>query len=233
MTRPAEPGASAGAAPEYSRFRVKPLVVPVVSGYVPEGSRGRRGIFSPLSPTAREERVAVPTREIVCYECGKRSRIPVAALSAHCVHCRSHLNASDMVLKPGSRRLTIRTLGDVSIPAHVELSHLSIFCKNLNVSGKASGSMQCTGELTLRGSAAVEGKVQAGSLLVVAGARATCSPSVSAESARVEGQLSGRLHVAQMIHIGRAGHLVGDCRTEALSLDPGGRHSGTWIRTSS
>lgn len=222
----------AGDTPGFSRFYTKPLVVPVVSGYLPVGERKQRGLFAASAAERREERVPVPTREVVCYECGRKSRIPVAALSAHCVHCRAHLNTADVVLKPGSRRLTIRTLGDVSVPAHVELSKLSIVCRNLTVSGKAAGSLHCTGELTVRGQAVVEGQILAASLLVAAGAQASCSPSISVETALVEGRLSGRVHAAESVHIGRAGVLEGDCRAEHVSIEPGGLHKGEWIRTS-
>lgn len=220
-----------GDAPELSGYITEPLVVPVVSGYLPEGMRARRGIFSPPAPGAREERVPVPVREVVCYECGKSVRIPTAALSAHCVHCRAHLNAADVVLKPGSRRLTIRTLGDVTVPAQVELSQLTVVCRNLLVSGKAVGTLHCSGSLVLRGHAVVEGHLQAATLEVAAGAQALCSPAIAAESARIDGKLTGRLYCNATIYIGRGGWLQGDCRAEHLSIDPGGRHEGEWSRT--
>lgn len=215
---------------QHSQYITEPLVVPVVSGYLPEGERGRRGIFAPSAPGAREERVPVPTRDVVCYECGKHSRIPVAALSAHCVHCRAHLNTADVELKPGSRRLTIRTLGDVRVPAQVELSHLTVQCRNLIVSGKAAGSMKCTGALVLRGHAVVEGQLQAMVVEVAAGARVRCVPSVAAETAQVDGALTGSLFCSGSVHIGRGGVLRGDCRAEHLSMDPGGRHEGSFTR---
>lgn len=221
-------------APEVSRdpakYLTEPLVVPVVSGYLPERERVRSGLYAPASPAGREPRVPVPSRDIVCYECGKHSRIPDAALSAHCVHCRAHLNAADVVLKPGSRRLTIRTLGDVKVPAQVSLSHLSVLCRNMEVSGRAAGSLHCTGALTLRGQAVVEGQVQAAVVEVVSGAQATCSPALASETAQIDGQLTGRLYCNASIYISRGGRLIGDCRAEMLSIDPGGRHEGTWER---
>lgn len=212
-------------------YNTQPLESPTVSGLLPEEDRKLKGIYSLPPRGAREDRVAVPTREVVCYECGKRSHIPVAALSAHCVHCRTHLNTADITLKPGSRRLTVRTLGDVTLPAHVELSHLSITCRNLVVSGKGEGSLRCSGELTLRGSARLEGQVQAGSLRVAAGAKATVQPGLSAHDAELEGQLCGRLHVKDILHIRKGGCLQGDCRSPRLVVDPGGRHIGLWARS--
>lgn len=213
-----------------TRYFTEPLVVPVVSGYLPEEARGRRGIFAPSAPTAREERVPVPMREIVCYECGKSSQIPVAALSAHCVHCRTHLTTADVELKPGSRRLTIRTLGDVNIPAHVSLSQLNIVCRNLIISGKAAGFMRCTGELELKGQAEVSGQVHAGSLMVAAGAQATGRAAISADHAQIEGQLTGQLNCREDVYIGPAGLLIGDCRAVHIDFGIGGRHDGAWIR---
>lgn len=220
MSRPGQ-AASAG-------YKTKPLVVPLISGYLPEDARGQwRGLRTP-DRGAREERVPVPTREVVCYECGKKSHIPEAALSAHCVHCCTHLNTANIELKPGTHRLTVRTLGDVTVPAHVELSHLSIICRNLHIAGKAAGAMRCSGTLTLRGEAQVEGQVRAHSLLVPAGARAVASPGVSAGSAEVEGQLTGRISAEGTIHIGRSGIVVGDCRGARLMVEIGGAHRGAW-----
>lgn len=212
-------------------YVTKPLVVPTISGYLPEEDRALRGLFSLRPKDVREERVAVPTREVVCYECGKKSRIPTAALSAHCVHCRTHLNTADIVLKPGSRRHTIRTLGDVTLPAHVTLSHLSIMCRNLIICGKGSGNLHCTGTLTVRGAARVEGQVQASVLHVLPGAQAEFAPGAAAEEARIEGELTAKLHIKDTLHICRGGVLRGDCLTGRLLQDPGARHIGSWLHS--
>lgn len=219
--------------PDCGPYVTEPLVVSVVSGYIPESERGRHGVFAPSAPGAREERVPVPTREVTCYECGRVSQIPAAALSAHCVYCHAHLNTADVTLKPGSRRLTVRTLGDVTLPTGVELSHLTIMCRNLVVSGRASGMLKCTDTLTLRGQAVVEGQLQTSRLEVAPGAQAKCSPAISAESAQVDGRLEGRVHCSGDIVIGGAGTLEGDCRAARLHVAPGGQHRGHWTRVTS
>lgn len=211
-------------------YRTTPLESPTVSGLLPVEDRKLRGVYALPPRDAREERVAVPTREVVCYGCGRRSHIPIAALSAHCVYCHTHLNTADFTLKPGSRRLTIRTLGDVTVPAHVELSHLSIICRNLTVSGKGRGSLHCSNTLTLRGNALLEGSVQAGVLRVASGASAVVQPGAVADEAELEGQFSGRLTVKGLLRIGKGGCLVGDCLAERLIIEPGGRHEGLWLR---
>lgn len=212
-------------------YRTQPLVVETVSGLLPEEDRRLRGAFALAPSGARQQRVAVPTREIVCYECGERSRIPAAALSAHCVHCRAHLNTGDITLKPGSRRLSLRTLGDVTLPAGVELSHLHITCRNLSVSGRGEGSFRCTGTLTLRGPGArLAGQVQASLLSVPSGTRAEISPGVAVEDALIEGRLVGRVSAQGALRIGQSGCLVGDCHTPLLEMEPGARHDGRWVQ---
>lgn len=211
-------------------YHTRPLVVETVSGLLPADERKLRGVYALPPREAREERVAVPTREVVCYECGRRSHIPTAALSAHCVHCRTHLNTADITLKPGSRRLTIRTLGDVTLPANVDLSHLSIHCRNMIACGKGKGALHCTGTLTLRGNARLEGQVQAGLLRVASGAHAVVQPGAAAEEAELEGSLTGHLHVKGALHIGRGGQLIGDARAQSRSISPGGQHDGSWTR---
>lgn len=213
-------------------YTTQPIESPAISGLLPEEDRKLRGLYSFSPQDARRERVAVPTREVVCYGCGRRSHIPVAALSAHCVHCRTHLNTANITLKPGSRRLTVRTLGDVTLPAHVALSHLNITCRNLTVSGKGSGTLHCTGELILRGEARLEGQVQADTLRVAAGAKSTVEPGLAARDAEIEGQITGRLHIKELLHICKGGELVGDCLTPCLAMDPGAIHSGHWSRSS-
>lgn len=222
----ADPLSQARRSAAFAGYHVTPLESPTVSGFLPERERRPSSVYPPGMRSAREERVAVPTREVVCYECGHRSRIPVAALSAHCVHCRCHLNTANQVLKSGTRRLNLRTLGDVTLPAHVELSHLTIRCRHLTVAGRGEGTLHCTGELTLRGNARLEGQVQAGVLKVAAGARAEAHPGITADSVELEGRFLGNLHVKGLLHIGKNGILIGDCHAAQLIVDPGGRHDG-------
>lgn len=215
----------------FARYRVNPLQASGRAGFVSGETRRKRGLFDPMAREISEERVPVPTREIVCYACGRKSQIPDAALSAHCVHCRTHLNTADIELRPASRRLTIRTLGNVTLPSHVDLSHLSIVCRDMQMSGRGSGRIRCCGTLTLRGEARAEGQVQADALVVPSGARVEISPGATAERAEIEGRLVGRLHVRGTIHIAKGGVLEGDCYAEVLHMEPGGRHIGHWIQT--
>jgi len=207
--------------PEY---RTEPLVVPAISGLLPEGERNRRVALTSFS--AGTSRVQVPTRDVVCYECGRRSHVPAAALSAQCIHCHAHLNMADVELRAGSRRLTVRTLGDVTVAADAVLSHLSIVCRNLTLHGRASGSFRCMGTLRVGASCRVEGSVQAAALEVEKGVDVVFVQGARVGTASLRGCVSGRLDCRGKVCIHRGGVLYGDCAASAVELEPGAVHRG-------
>lgn len=211
--------------PEY---KTEPFIVPSISGLLPESERNRRVALT--SCDTRERKVQVPTREVVCYECGRRSHVPAAALSANCIHCHAHLNMTDVELKAGTKRLTVRTLGNVTVAADAVLSHLSIVCRNLNLEGRASGSFRCTGSLIVASSTRVEGSVQAADLVVNKGVNLVLSHGAAVQNASISGRVSGRLEAEGSVHILRGGELCGDCTAANVQVEPGGAHLGNWIR---
>lgn len=213
--------------PEY---KTEPLVVPSVSGLLPEGERNRRVALTSFS-SARSKRVEVPTREVVCYECGRRSRVPAAALSANCIHCHAHLDMSDIELRPGTRRLTVRTLGNITILQDAVLSHLSLVCHNLTVQGRVSGDFTCNGTMQLSASSRIEGRVRVGKLLVDKGVSAVFSLGVKAREVEVFGRVTGRVDAESSVVLHRDAELCGDCYCPELVQEDGASLFGRWIRT--
>ncbi len=205
-------------------FRTEPLIVPTVSGLLPEGERNRRVVLTSLS--SGRERSRVPQREVCCYECGRRSHVPAAALSAQCLYCRAHLNIANVELKAGSRRLTVRTLGDVTIAPDAVLSHLSIVCRNLQVNGRGTGSFRCTGRLNIATSLSVEGSVKADALTIERSCEVVLEQGAEVRSALIRGKLEGKLNSLGDVVVSRGGVLIGDCEAAGLIIEPGGRHEG-------
>ena len=205
-------------------YRVQPLVVPQVS--CRRAALNTKRAISFVSPVHGEEHAGVPTREVVCQVCGRRSRIPIAALSAHCVHCRSHFETADYVLRSGTRHRALRTLGRVTIPEDAELSHLDIMCSDLVISGKISGRFRATQKLELCGRANVSGELSAVFLSVPFGARVTVDPSAMVQDAELHGEMRGRLIAKGQVRVYAGGKLLGDCRARKLLLDPGAMHEG-------
>ncbi len=209
-------------------FRTEPLIVPTVSGLLPEGERNRRVALTSLP--AGKERPNVPQREVCCYECGRRSHVPAAALSAQCIYCHAHLNMADVELKPGSRRLTVRTLGDVTITSDAVLSHLSIVCRNLNINGRGTGNFRCTGKLNIATSLAVEGSVKADALSIERGCEVRLEQGAQVRSAIIRGRLEGKLDALGDVTIAKGGQLTGNCEARNLSIEAGGLHQGTYTQ---
>ncbi len=211
--------------PEY---KTEPFIVPSISGLLPVSERNRRVALTAYE--ARERKVQVPSREVVCYECGRRSHVPAAALSANCIHCHAHLNMTDVELKPGSRRLTVRTLGNVTVLADAVLSHLSIVCRNLNLEGRASGSFRCSGSLIVACSTRVEGSIEAADLVVNKGVNLILSQGACVQNATIHGRVTGRISAKESVHILRGGELCGDCTAANVQVEQGGAHLGNWAR---
>ena len=203
-------------------FRTEPLIVPVVSGLLPIGERDRRVALTSFQP--EEGRVQVPQRDVVCYECGQASQVPAAALSANCIHCHAHLNMADVEIRPGSRKLTVRTLGNVRVPAGTVLSNLSIVCQNMEVNGRVSGSFRCSGTLDFNASVCVEGSISAGKLVVDRSAEVELAVGAAAETVEVYGRLKGRVQCKGVMHIYRGGSFEGICKAADVVVEPGGHY---------
>lgn len=205
-------------------FRTEPFVVATVSGILPADERDRRVALSSFAPA--ENRPAVPMREVICYECGKRTAVPAAALSAACTHCHTHLNMNDVDIKPGSRRLTVRTVGKVTVLPDTVLSHLSVVCSDMRILGQVSGSFRCFGTLTFANSMRVEGKVKASHLIVEKGAEVVLAEEAEVKTAYIGGRLSGVLRAQKLVTVPRGGALIGTCLSPKIEVEPGGRYSG-------
>lgn len=202
-------------------FRTEPLIVPTVSGLLSAGERERRvALTSFQSDTGRAQ---VPMRDVVCYECGQESQVPAAALSANCIHCHAHLNMADVEIRPGSRRLTVRTLGNVHVPSGTVLSKLSVVCCNMEVDGRVSGSFRCSGTLSFNASTVVEGSISAGKLVVDKGAEVELTLGAAAGEVELYGSLKGRLQCKGRVHVYRGGVYEGVCKAADVVVEPGGR----------
>ncbi len=136
----------------------------------------------------------------------------------------------DVELKAGSRRLTVRTLGDVSIASDAVLSHLSIVCRNLNINGKGNGSFRCSGRLNFATSLEVGGSVKADALCVERGCAVTLGQGALVRSARIVGKLTGNIEALGEVTVAKGGELVGDCTAMGLTLEAGAVHRGTFTR---
>lgn len=201
----------------------RPIVTDAPSGKRQEGSEAPR---PSLLPEKTVERRVIPTRSVVCYECGAVSEVPLAALSAHCRHCHAHVALGDVTLYPGSPKTRIRTQGDVRIHANAVLSHLDVACHRLDMFGKASGTFRCTGTLSISSQTLIEGNIEAHTLHVRKKAHVTLRREARVRDACISGMLEGSLSATGTVHIAKTGTLLGDLRAAHLTIEPGGVHRG-------
>lgn len=211
-------------------FRAEPLIVPVSSGLLPEGERNRRVALTSFS--SREKRASIPTRQVTCYECGRQSHVPAAALSANCIHCHAHLRMTDVEMKAGSRKLTVRTLGNVTVRDDAVLSHVSVVCNNLHMYGRASGTFRCSGVAHIFSEVEISGGVSADKLAILKGANVTFAQAAVAREIKVQGRCVGNLKATERIRLKKGAAVEGDCTTPNLIVEPGAQHLGRWVRIS-
>lgn len=209
--------------PEY---RTEPLISSCASGILPEGESKRRVALTLFSENT--SRVKVPKKDVVCYECGRKSHVPAAALSAQCIHCHAHLKMTDVDLKPNSQRLTVRTLGNVTVLSDAVLSQLSIVCHNLTLNGKGNGSFRCSGQLKIANSTQIDGNVRVRSLVVERGVSVTFTRGVVADTVDIYGKVYGNVEASSKIKIHRGAELNGNCHSPMLILKNGAVHQGRW-----
>lgn len=213
--------------PEY---RTEPLVVPVCSGLLPEGERNRRVALTSFSGKLAE-RPCVPECDVTCYECGRRTQVPSAALSSRCTHCHAHLRMTDVVLRHGAQRLTVRTLGDVTVQADAQLSQLSVVCRHCYLEGRGSGSFRCEGTLRIACSNRIDGSVQVGTLVVERGKELILTQGAAVDVLEVYGKVTGRIVARTRVVLHRGAELHGNCFAPALELAAGAKHRGEWSRS--
>lgn len=200
--------------------------MPVASGVLPESERNRRVALTSFSE--RSERPVVPQREVTCYECGARTQVPSAALSAICTHCRAHLKMTDIELKPGAQRLTVRTLGTVTVLPDSVLSLLSVTCGKCYLNGRGSGNFRCSELLRISCNNRIDGSVSAGRLEVERGADVILTQGATVGELVVSGRLSGRIVADKRVVVCRGGELYGNCYAPVLEVEQGGTHRGEW-----
>lgn len=206
-------------------FKTEPLIVPFVSGLLPEGERDHQQRGALASPRPEPMRNRVPTREVECYECGRRSHVPAAALSASCIHCHAHLNMGDVEMRSGAGRLTVRTLGDVTVPADAVLSQVSVVCRNMKVLGRVSGNIRCSHDLRFCSSCRVEGPIKARHLYVEKGAEVELLAEATVREAEVQGTLVANLKALAHIKVAKNGVLRGQCDAgKGIIVEPGGEY---------
>ena len=167
-----------------------------------------------------------PPREISCFDCGHHYRAAAEAQSSQCPRCCCYVSLLDYRIDgPWNRR--IQTRGDVIILKSGAVSGCSIQCHNLTVLGELGSSVDCSGDLIIRGHGKVIGKVRCRQLRIERGARVEFFHPVIADSASIDGQARGQISCTGTITLEKRAHLQGFVRASAIIVKSGAKHTGT------
>ncbi len=210
---------------------IKALVSEDPSGILPEEDWGK---WIPRIEGTRRLRLPVmpEMRSVICYNCERETAVPAKALSALCSLCRSHLMLTNVVLRQGSARPNVSTIGNISIAKGANLSGLKLNCNNLHVQGTIDGQLRCRAKLTMSHDNKLTKKPQVGTLLVERGVTLKLPAGIDAEEIIIKGELHGDITATHSIKLESGGSLHGDCHTPSLEIAAlTAVHHGRWQQT--
>lgn len=167
-----------------------------------------------------------PPREILCFDCGHNYTAAPEAQSSQCPRCCCYVSLLDYVIDgPWNRR--IQTRGNVKILKSGSVSGGGIQCHNLTVIGELGSSVDCSGDIVIRGHGKVLGKVNCRQLRIERGARVEFLHAVTVASAYIDGHARCQIFCDGTITLEKRAHLQGFVRAAAIVVKAGAKHTGT------
>ncbi len=168
-----------------------------------------------------------PPREILCFDCGHNYTAAAEAQSSQCPRCCCYVSLLDYKIGVAWNR-RIQTRGNVTILKSGSVSGAGIQCHNLTVLGELGSSVECSGDIVIRGHGKVIGKVTCRQLRIERGARVEFLHPITATSAYIDGKARGQITCIGTITLEKRAHLQGFVRASAIIVKPGAKHTGTF-----
>lgn len=205
-----------------------------------EAPSGKRSITDTVPKTSFMETLSaigdtpkanISQKPVICFECGRISLVPEAALSAKCHHCSAYINLDDIAIHSRSYRTTARTRGDVLVREGTRLEGITIEARHLTLMGKVSGNFTCSGTCTIKEDQHIQGRLCARELILERKVNATFVQPVSVQNATIAGVFNGTLNCKEKITITRTGKILGDVNCPNLIIEEGGSHFGQYSKT--
>ncbi|MCX6875348.1 MAG: polymer-forming cytoskeletal protein [Verrucomicrobia bacterium] len=188
--------------------------------------QGPPAVPAPRHPIFRFFFPSKPPREISCFDCGHHYTAAAEAQSSQCPRCSCYVSLLDYAInQPWNRR--IQTRGNVTILKSGAVSGGTIQCHHLTVLGELGSSVDCSGDLIIRGHGKVMGTVNCRQLRIQRGARVEFFHPVTAASANIDGYARGQIFCTGIITLGKRARLQGFVRASAIVVKSGAKHSGT------
>ncbi|YCM45431.1 polymer-forming cytoskeletal protein [Verrucomicrobiaceae bacterium 227] len=165
------------------------------------------------------------TRRAVCFECGDAHEANALSNSTQCRKCGRMISLANHDIKgPWSSR--IQTRGDVFIHKKGIVTGATIQCHHMIVEGDFTGSVECSGDLTLRRHGKIMGKVTCDRLLVEKRAKVDFLNPVETNECRIDGLVSGNIDCHGRLALEKKATLTGNIKVGTLTVADGAKHSG-------
>ena len=164
-------------------------------------------------------------RAVPCVDCNAELYVSEHATSTICPHCSAYVSLQDWDIRT-HRRENIKTRGDVTIHKKSSLTASSLVCSNLLVYGQVAGQIDCAGEAVFRSSGRVVGSMRCKHLKIFKNCELEFIPGIRAETATINGSVTGDIICEGTIKIAKTGAVIGDCTAPAINLEDGGTLSG-------
>lgn len=160
-------------------------------------------------------------RAVPCVDCKEISYISPHATSTICPHCSAYVSLQNFDIR-NHRRENIKTRGDVTIHKKASLTATGIVCSKLTVYGQVSGKIDCAGDAFFKSSGKVIGSMRCKNLTVHKSSNLEFIPGIRAETAQIDGKVSGDIICEGTINISKKGAVIGDCIAPSIKMEDGG-----------
>ena len=192
----------------------------------PTAKRSFFGFIRSLQSADDDSAPVEPEKKpIRCFECGHIHEVSVAASSTQCARCSLYISLSDVHIREQYSR-NIRTRGDVTIYRKGSVVGCEIACHNLNIMGRISGSVDCSGNATFKNSGKVIGSMHCKHIIVDKKCEVDFPQGIIAESADIYGVVRGDILCSGTVHIFKTGSVLGDATAKAIVMKDGGVLTG-------
>ena len=166
-----------------------------------------------------------PPRQVACFNCGHLSTASAEAQSSQCPMCSGYISLLDYEITDGWNR-QLQTCGNVTIHKSGSVTGSKLQCHQLTVLGNLAATVECTGDLIIRGHGKIIGNIVCRTLRVEKGARVDFQHPVHAETASIDGHVRGQIFCTGVVTLQKRAHLQGLVRTTSLIVKPGAKHTG-------
>lgn len=199
---------------------------PLVESELTEAESEVSKFVSPVeSSDEKSPKKPLKTRRAICFECGDVHEANALANSTQCHKCGRLISLANHEIKThwNSR---VQTRGDVFIHRKGVVTGAIIQCHHLVVEGEFTGSVECSGDLTLRRHGKIMGKIVCNRLFVERRAKVDFLNPVETNECRIDGLVTGQISCRGRLALEKRATLTGDIRVGTLTVADGAKHSG-------